>query len=188
MALPNLPAIVPGHARRTSSSLPESKYNSRREQESKDRTPLHRLWRNLRRPERNDQAEPAARVPAPVVALDHLRSGASLHVAGPPRGRNRRSRVGTRRTEARDKRLGIPQGSHISTHWPIFTCVGSLLGWKMFGLERAPGIRLITVSKGRPLPTGAPPIRSSDIPLFSGAIGWPSTAGFVLPRPKRRPN
>jgi hypothetical protein len=28
---------------------------------------------------------------------------------------------------------------------------------------------------------GAPPIRSSDIPLFSGAIGSPSTAGFVLP-------
>jgi hypothetical protein len=46
----------------------------------------------------------------------------------------------------------------------------------------------LTVSIGRPLPMGAPPIRSSDIPLFSGAIGSLSTAGFVLPRPKRRPH
>src|SRR3984885_16118649 len=41
---------------------------------------LHRLWRSLRRPKRNDHAEPAARVPAPVVALDHFRRGVSLQV------------------------------------------------------------------------------------------------------------
>src|SRR5277367_971 len=38
------------------------------------------LWRSLRLPERNDQAEPAARVPtALVVMLRHFRRDVSLH-------------------------------------------------------------------------------------------------------------
>jgi hypothetical protein len=36
------------------------------------------LRRSLRRPERNDHAEPAARIPAPVVVLDHFRRGIGL--------------------------------------------------------------------------------------------------------------
>src|ERR1700733_3032691 len=44
-------------------------------------TRLHRLpCCRLRRPQRNNHAEPAARVPAPVVALDHFRRGVSLQV------------------------------------------------------------------------------------------------------------
>jgi hypothetical protein len=35
-----------------------------------------------------------------------------------------------------------------------------------------------------PLPTGTLPIRSSDVPLFSGVIGSRSPAGFVLPPPE----
>src|ERR1700733_6394964 len=41
---------------------------------------LHRLWRSLRRPKRNDHAEPAASVPVPVVALNHFRRGVSLQI------------------------------------------------------------------------------------------------------------
>jgi hypothetical protein len=36
----------------------------------------------------------------------------------------------------------------------------------------------------RPLPMGALPIRSSDVPLFSGVIGSRSSAGLVLPPPE----
>jgi hypothetical protein len=42
----------------------------------------------------------------------------------------------------------------------------------------------LTVSIGRPLPIGALSIRSSDIPLFSGAIDSRSSAGFLLPPPE----
>jgi RNA-directed DNA polymerase len=50
----------------------------------------------------------------------------------------------TRTTEARDKRRGIPQGSPISPLLANIYMRRLALGWKMFGLERALGTRLIT--------------------------------------------
>ena len=50
----------------------------------------------------------------------------------------------TRTTEARDKRRGIPQGSPISPLLANIYMRRFVLGWKMFGLERALGTRLIT--------------------------------------------
>src|SRR5580698_619949 len=50
----------------------------------------------------------------------------------------------TRTTEARDNRRGIPQGSPISPLLANLYMRRFVLGWKMFGLERALGTRLIT--------------------------------------------
>ena len=50
----------------------------------------------------------------------------------------------TRTTEARDKRRGIPQGSPISPLLANLYMRRFVLGWKMFGLERSLGSRLIT--------------------------------------------
>ena len=50
----------------------------------------------------------------------------------------------TRTTEARDKRRGIPQGSPISPLLANIYMRRFALGWKMFGLERALGARLVT--------------------------------------------
>ena len=50
----------------------------------------------------------------------------------------------TRTTEARDKRRGIPQGSPISPLLANLYMRRFVLGWKMFGLERAPRHCLIT--------------------------------------------
>ena len=50
----------------------------------------------------------------------------------------------TRTTEARDKRRGIPQGSPISPLLANIYMRRFVLGWKMFGLERALGTRLVT--------------------------------------------
>ena len=50
----------------------------------------------------------------------------------------------TRATEARDKRRGIPQGSPISPLLANFYMRRFVLGWKMFGLERSLGTRLVT--------------------------------------------
>jgi retron-type reverse transcriptase len=49
----------------------------------------------------------------------------------------------TRTTEARDNRRGIPQGSPIS---PLLAnmCMRFVLGWKMLGLERSLGSRIVT--------------------------------------------
>ena len=50
----------------------------------------------------------------------------------------------TRTTEARDKRRGIPQGSPISPLLANFYMRRFVLGWKMLGLERSLGTRLVT--------------------------------------------
>jgi RNA-directed DNA polymerase len=50
----------------------------------------------------------------------------------------------TRTTEARDKRRGIPQGSPLSPLLANIYMRRFALGWKMFGLERALGARLVT--------------------------------------------
>ena len=50
----------------------------------------------------------------------------------------------TRTTEARDKRRGIPQGSPISPLLANIYMRRFVLGWKMFGLERSLGTRLMT--------------------------------------------
>jgi group II intron reverse transcriptase/maturase len=50
----------------------------------------------------------------------------------------------TRTTEARDKRRGIPQGSPISPLLANLYMRRFVLGWKMFGLERSLGSRLVT--------------------------------------------
>ena len=50
----------------------------------------------------------------------------------------------TRTTEARDKRRGIPQGSPISPLLANISMRRFVLGWKMFGLERTLGTRLVT--------------------------------------------
>jgi RNA-directed DNA polymerase len=50
----------------------------------------------------------------------------------------------TRTTEARDKRCGIPQGSPISPLLANLYMRRFVLGWKMFGLERSLGSRIVT--------------------------------------------
>jgi RNA-directed DNA polymerase len=50
----------------------------------------------------------------------------------------------TRTTEARDNRRGIPQGSPISPLLANFYMRRFVLGWKMFGLERSLGTRIVT--------------------------------------------
>jgi hypothetical protein len=50
----------------------------------------------------------------------------------------------TRTTEARDKRRGITQGSSISPLLANIYMRRFVLGWKMFGLERTLGSRLVT--------------------------------------------
>ena len=50
----------------------------------------------------------------------------------------------TRTTEARDTRRGIPQGSPISPLLANIYMRRFVLGWKMFGLERSLGARLVT--------------------------------------------
>ena len=50
----------------------------------------------------------------------------------------------TRTTEARDKRRGIPQGSPISPLLANFYMRRFVLGWKMLGLERSLGSRIVT--------------------------------------------
>src|SRR5271170_2395375 len=54
------------------------------------------------------------------------------------RGRTRRT------TEARDSRRGIPQGSPLSPLLANLYMRRFVLGWKMFGLERSLGSRLVT--------------------------------------------
>ena len=50
----------------------------------------------------------------------------------------------TRTTEARDKRCGIPQGSPISPLLANLYMRRFVLGWKMLGLERSLGSRIVT--------------------------------------------
>jgi RNA-directed DNA polymerase len=50
----------------------------------------------------------------------------------------------TRTTEARDKRRGIPQGSPISPLLANLYMRRFVLAWKMFGLERSLGSRIVT--------------------------------------------
>ena len=50
----------------------------------------------------------------------------------------------TRTTEVRDKRRGIPQGSPISPLLANLSMRRFVLGWKMLGLERSLGTRLVT--------------------------------------------
>src|SRR5215471_15016988 len=50
----------------------------------------------------------------------------------------------TRTTEARDKRRGIPQGSPISPLLANLYMRRFVLGWKMLGLERSLGSRIVT--------------------------------------------
>jgi hypothetical protein len=50
----------------------------------------------------------------------------------------------TRTTEARDNRRGIPQGSPISPLLANLYMRRFVLGWKMLGLERSLGTRLVT--------------------------------------------
>jgi RNA-directed DNA polymerase len=50
----------------------------------------------------------------------------------------------TRTTEARDTRRGIPQGSPISPLLAKLYMRRFVLGWKMFGLERSLGTRIVT--------------------------------------------
>jgi RNA-directed DNA polymerase len=55
----------------------------------------------------------------------------------------------TRTTEARDKRRGIPQGSPLSPLLANIYMRRFVLGWKMFGLERSLGTRLVTYADDR---------------------------------------
>ena len=55
----------------------------------------------------------------------------------------------TRTTEARDKRRGIPQGSPISPLLANLYMRRFVLGWKMLGLERTLGARLVTYADDR---------------------------------------
>jgi len=55
----------------------------------------------------------------------------------------------TRTTEARDKRRGIPQGSPISPLLANIYMRRVVLGWKMLGLERTLGARLVTYADDR---------------------------------------
>ena len=66
-----------------------------------------------------------------------------------PRGRNRRSGSEDAHTEARDKRRGIPQGSPISPLLANIYMRRFVLGWKMLGLERTLGTRLVTYADDR---------------------------------------
>ena len=50
----------------------------------------------------------------------------------------------TRTTEARDNRRGIPQGSPISPLLANLYMRRFVLGWKMLGLERSLGSRIVT--------------------------------------------
>ena len=50
----------------------------------------------------------------------------------------------TRTTEARDDRRGIPQGSPISPLLANLYMRRFVLGWKMLGLERSLGTRIVT--------------------------------------------
>ena len=50
----------------------------------------------------------------------------------------------TRTTEARDKRCGIPQGLPISPLLANLYMRRFVLGWKMLGLERSLGTRIVT--------------------------------------------
>ena len=55
----------------------------------------------------------------------------------------------TRTTEARDKRCGIPQGSPISPLLANLYMRRFVLGWKMLGLERSLGTRIVTYADDR---------------------------------------
>ena len=55
----------------------------------------------------------------------------------------------TRTTEARDKRRGIPQGSPISPLLANIYMRRFVLGWKMLGLERTLGTRLVVYADDR---------------------------------------
>ena len=50
----------------------------------------------------------------------------------------------TRTTEARDNRRGIPQGAPISPLLANLYMRRFVLGWKMLGLERSLGTRIVT--------------------------------------------
>src|SRR6266566_5704745 len=65
-------------------------------------------------------------------------------VAGMLRGKTDDRGRTTRTTEARDKLRGIPQGSPLSPLLANLYMRRFVLGWKMFGLERALGARLVT--------------------------------------------
>ena len=79
----------------------------------------------------------------------------------------------TRTTEARDKRRGIPQGSPISPLLANLYMRRFVLGWKMFGLERALGTRLITYAddlvilcrRGKCYPTPLKLVGGAAVPL-----------------------
>ncbi len=55
----------------------------------------------------------------------------------------------TRTTEARNKRRGIPQGSLLSPLLANIYMRRLVLGWKMSGLERTLGTRLVTYAEDR---------------------------------------
>ena len=55
----------------------------------------------------------------------------------------------TRTTEARDNRRGIPQGSPVSPLLANLYMRRFVLGWKMLGLERSLGTRIVTYADDR---------------------------------------
>src|SRR6516225_559349 len=66
-----------------------------------------------------------------------------MWLEGPVEETDDRGRM-TRTTEARDKRRGIPQGSPISPLLANLYMRRFVLGWKMLGLERSLGTRIVT--------------------------------------------
>jgi RNA-directed DNA polymerase len=66
-----------------------------------------------------------------------------MWLEGPVEETDDRGRT-TRTTEARDKRRGIPQGSPISPLLANLYMRRFVLGWKMLGLERSLGSRIVT--------------------------------------------
>jgi retron-type reverse transcriptase len=87
----------------------------------------------------------------------------------------------TRTTEARDKRRGIPQGSPISPLLANIYMRRFVLGWKMFGLERTLGTRLVTYADAHESPHFHRTRKSLNLG-FPGRLDGESAGGGVHAR------
>ena len=88
----------------------------------------------------------------------------------------------TRTTEARDKRRGIPKGSPISPLLANLIMRRFVLGWKMLGLERSLGSRIVTYADDRVPRT----YRRKEVRCCARDGGRPSGAGRQGQAPNHR--